>query len=70
VVASSFLSFFEGEGVGKIARQSSVPFLGTLASFFLVIRVHTFVGEVGNRVLQTSEFPALNLQEVVFVWGT
>jgi hypothetical protein len=40
-----------------------------LASFFLVIRVHSFVGEVGNEVLRASEFPALDSQEVVFVWG-
>jgi hypothetical protein len=46
VVASSFPSFFEGKGAGKIARQSPVPFLGTLASLFLVICVHSFVGEV------------------------
>jgi hypothetical protein len=69
VVVSSFPSFFEGEGVGRIARRASVPFLGTLASFFLVIRVHSFVGEVDNGVLWASEFPALDLQEVVFVWG-
>jgi hypothetical protein len=40
-----------------------------LASFFLVIRVHSFVGEVDNGVLRASEFLALDLQEVVFVWG-
>jgi hypothetical protein len=68
-VASSLPPFFEGEGAGKIARQSSVPFPGTLASLFLVIRVHSFVGEVDNRVLRASEFPALDLQEIVFVWG-
>jgi hypothetical protein len=27
------------------------------------------VGEVGNGVLQVSEFLALDLQEAVFVWG-
>jgi hypothetical protein len=68
-VASSFPSFFEGEGGGKIARRASVPFPGTLASFFLVIRIHSFVGEVDNGVLRASEFPTLDLQEVVFVWG-
>jgi hypothetical protein len=65
-VANSFPSFFEGEGAGKTARWSSVP--RTLASFFLVTRVHSFVGEVDNGVLRASEFPALDLQEVVFVW--
>jgi hypothetical protein len=69
VVASSFSSFFEGEGAGKIARRSSVPFLGTFASLFLVIRVHFFVGEVGSGVLRASKFPVLGLQKVVFVWG-
>ena len=68
-MASSFPSFFEGKGAKKIARRASVPFSGTLASCFLVIRVHSFVGEVDNRVPQASEFPALDLQEVVFVWG-
>ena len=69
MVASSFPSFFEGEGAGKIARRASVPFPGTLASFFLVIRVHSFVHEVDNRVPRAREFLALDLQEVVFVWG-
>jgi hypothetical protein len=66
-VANSFSSFFEGEGAEKTARWSFVP--GTLTSFFLVIRVHSFMGEVDNGVLRASEFSALNLQEVVFVWG-
>jgi hypothetical protein len=66
-VVNSFPSFFEGEGAGKTARRSSVS--GTLASFLFVIRVHSFVGEVDNGVLRASEFPALDLQEVVFVWG-
>jgi hypothetical protein len=69
-VASSLSSFFEGEGVGKTAQGASIPFPATLASLFLVIRVHSFVGEVDNGVLQASEFPALDLQEVVFVWST
>jgi hypothetical protein len=69
VVASSFPSFFEGEGAGKIARWSSVPFLGTLAFLFLVIRVNSFVGKVGIGVLRASKFPVLDLQELVFVWG-
>jgi hypothetical protein len=66
---SSFPSFFEGEGTGNIARWSSVPSLGMFASFFLVIRVHSFMGEVDNGVLRVSEFSALDLQEVIFVWG-
>jgi hypothetical protein len=66
VVVSSFPSFSEGEGAGKIARRSSVPFLGTLVSFFLVIRVHSFVGEVGSGVLRASKCVVLVLQEVVF----
>jgi hypothetical protein len=69
VVASSFPSFFEGEGTGKIARRSSVLFLGTLAFLFLVIHVHSFVGKVGSGVPRASKFPVLSLQEVVFVWG-
>jgi hypothetical protein len=66
VVVSSFSSFFKGEGAGKITWRSSVPFLGTLASLFLVIRVHSFVGKVGSGVLRASKFPVLGLQEVVF----
>jgi hypothetical protein len=69
VVTSSLLSFFGGEGAGETARRSSVPFPGTLASLFLVICVHSFVGEVGNEVLWVSEFPVLDLQEVVFIWS-
>jgi hypothetical protein len=69
MVASSFPSFFEGEGVGRIARRAIVPSPGTLVSFFLIICVHTFVGEVDNGVLRASELPALDLQEVIFVWG-
>jgi hypothetical protein len=58
-VVNFFPSFFEGEGAGKTARRSSVP--ETLASFFLIIRVHSFVGEVDNGVYRASEFLALNL---------
>jgi hypothetical protein len=56
-----FPSSFEGEGAGKITRWSSVPFLGTLASFFLVIRIHSFVGEVGSGVLWVDKFPIFGL---------
>jgi hypothetical protein len=69
-MASFFLSSFEGEDAGKITRRTSVHFLGTLASFFLVIRVHSFVGEVRNGVIRVGEFLILGLQEVVFARGT
>jgi hypothetical protein len=68
-MASSFLSSFKGEDARKITRRTSVPFPGTLASFFLVICVHSFVGEVGNRVLWAGEFSIFGLQEVVFARG-
>ena len=61
-----FPSSFEGEGAGKITWRSSIPFLKTLASFFLVIRVHSFVGEVGSGVLRAGKFPTFGLKEVVF----
>jgi hypothetical protein len=50
-MACFFPSSFEGEGAGKKTRRGSVPFLETFAPFFLVIRVHSFVGEVGSGVL-------------------
>jgi hypothetical protein len=56
-----FPSFFEGEGAGKITRRGSVPFLGTLASFFLVIYVHSFVGKVGTGVLRAGKLPIFGL---------
>jgi hypothetical protein len=65
-MVSSFPSSFKGEGARKITRWSSVPFLGTLDSFFLVIHVHSYVGEVGNGVLRVGKFPIFGLQEVVF----
>jgi hypothetical protein len=65
-MVSSFPSSFEGEGVGKITRWSSVLFLRMLAYFFLVIRVHSLVGEVGSGVLWAGKFPILGLQAVVF----
>ena len=61
MVVNSFPSFFEGEGAKKMARPSSIP--GTLASFLLVIRVQSFVGEVDNGVLRASEFLALDLKK-------
>jgi hypothetical protein len=60
-MVSSFMSSFEGEDARKVTRQTSVPSPGTLASFFLVICVHYFVGEVGNGVLQAGEFSILSL---------
>jgi hypothetical protein len=54
-------SSFEGEGTGKITWRSFVPFLGTLAYFFLVIHVHFFVGEVGSGVLRAGKFPIFGL---------
>jgi hypothetical protein len=65
-MVGSFPSSFEDEGARKIAWWSSVPFRGTLASFFLVIRVHSFVGEVGSGVLRAGKSPILGLQETVF----
>jgi hypothetical protein len=65
MVISFFLSFFEGKGAGRAAQWVSIP----PASFFLVIRVHSSVDEVDNRVLRVNEFLALDLQEVVFARG-
>jgi hypothetical protein len=61
-----FPSFFEGEGVRKITRGDSVPFLRMLASFFLIICVHSFEGEVGRGVLRVGKFPIFGLYEVIF----
>ena len=69
MLVNSFQSFFDGEGARKIIRRSSVPFRGMLASFFLVICVHSFVGEVGSGVLREGKSPILDLQEVVFARG-
>jgi hypothetical protein len=44
--AHFFSSFFEGEGARKMTRRDLVPRFETLVSFFLVTRVHSFVGEV------------------------
>jgi hypothetical protein len=60
-MVSFFPSSFEGEGAGKITRRSFVPFLGTLASFFLVIHVHSFVGEVSSGVLRAGKVPIFGL---------
>jgi hypothetical protein len=50
----------EGQPDGPLSR---------LLLFFLVICVHSSVDEVDNGVLRVSEFPALDLQRVVFAWG-
>jgi hypothetical protein len=64
-VTNFFLSIFEGEGAGRVAWRASVPFV----SFFLVIHVHSSVDEVDNGVLRVNEFPAPDLQKVVFARG-
>jgi hypothetical protein len=64
-VTNFFLSFFEGEGAGRVAWRAFISFV----SFFLVIRVHSLVDEVDDGVLQVNEFPAPDLQEVVFTRG-
>jgi hypothetical protein len=43
--------------------------LSRLLLFFLVICVHSSVDEVDNMVLWVNEFPALDLQKVVFARG-
>jgi hypothetical protein len=50
-------SSFEGGGIGKLMRCVLLPRLGTFTSFFLVICVHSLVGEVDNRVFWVSEAP-------------
>jgi hypothetical protein len=54
-MARFFLSSFEGEGARKMTRRGPVPLLGTFVSFFLVIRVHSFVGEVDSGVLRVGK---------------
>jgi hypothetical protein len=43
-----------------MTRRGPIPLLGTFA-FFLVIRVHSFVGEVDSGVLQVGKLPILGL---------
>jgi hypothetical protein len=64
-VMNVFLSFFEGGGAGRVTWWAFIPFV----SFFLVIHVHSSMDEVDNGVLRVNEFPAPDLQEVVFAWG-
>jgi hypothetical protein len=51
-MAIFFPSSFEDEGAGKMAQRVLVPRLGMFASFFRVIRVHSFVGEVDSGVFR------------------
>jgi hypothetical protein len=66
VVTNFFLSFFEGEGARRAVWRAYIP----LASFFLVICVHSSMDEVDNRVLWVNEFSAPSLLEVAFARGT
>jgi hypothetical protein len=50
-----FPSSFEGEGARRIARYAFLPWYGIFTSFLRVIRVHSLVGELDNRVLQVGE---------------
>jgi hypothetical protein len=50
-VATFFLPSFEDEGIERTTCRLSISFV----SFFLVIRVHSPVGEVDNRVLRVDE---------------
>ena len=43
--------------------------MASLASFLLVIRVHSSVGEVDNGVLRVDEPSAPSLLKVIFSWG-
>jgi hypothetical protein len=56
-----FLSSFEGKGAKKMTQRALVPLLGTFASFFRVIHVHSFVGEVDNGVFWVGELPIFGL---------
>jgi hypothetical protein len=44
-----------------MTRRGPVPLLGMFAFFFLVIRVHSFVGEVDSGVLQVGKLLILGL---------
>jgi hypothetical protein len=50
-----FPSSFEGRGIGVIVRCAFPPRLGIFISFRRVIRVHSLVGEVDNRVRWVGE---------------
>jgi hypothetical protein len=44
-----------------MTRRGLVPLLRTFASLFLVIRVHSFVGEVDIGVLRVGKLPIFGL---------
>jgi hypothetical protein len=60
-MACFFPPSFASEGAGKMTRRGLVPLLGTFASFYLVICVHSFVGEVHNGVLWVGKLSILGL---------
>jgi hypothetical protein len=53
----------------KVPEEQLGRPLSRLLLFFLVIRVHSSVGEVDNGVLWVNELSAPGLQEVVFARG-
>jgi hypothetical protein len=57
-----FLPSLEDEGAEKISRRSPA----SVASFFLVIRVHSFVEEVDSGVLRVSRFSTPGLLRTIF----
>jgi hypothetical protein len=60
-----FLPSFEDEGAERIARCS----LASFVSFFLVIRVHSFVKEVDSGVLRVGRFLTPGLLKTIFFWS-
>jgi hypothetical protein len=50
-----FSSSFEGRGVGRIAHCVLLPWYETFTSLLRVIRVHSLVSEVDNRVRRAGE---------------
>jgi hypothetical protein len=52
-----FPSSFEGRGIERMAQCVLLPWYKMLTSFFRVIRVHSLVGKVDNRVARVSETP-------------
>jgi hypothetical protein len=65
-VATFFLPSFEDEGTERTSCRLSVSFV----SFFLVIRVHSSVGEVDNGVLRVDGPWAPSLLKVTFSRST
>ena len=64
-MATLFLPSFEDEGAERPACHLSISFV----SFFLVIRVHSPVGEVDNGVLRVDEPWTPSLLKVIFFRG-